>query len=218
MKHVIYRTEYFDHSGKVLRTEEYDAFFNTFPDDTEALDIAAQPPIGCRLLLPKLVAGKLTEEDWLAFAAKKPGYQLKYASRYDLNADQYAIYAIYEKLFEDDGPFEPYLVRVLIGGSKDLTLDMCVEPLDYDLGDIHITRWEAIGPDAEGKGINIVASSNPANDREVQVHYGDWTISGRWESMAQIAPFEFVYHCRNSLFRFDVIFNVERFSQVIDSI
>lgn len=74
MKHVIYHTDYYDHAGNILRDEEYDANFNTFPDDKEALDRAAQPPIGCRLLLPKLVPSRLSKEQWEALIAKQPDY------------------------------------------------------------------------------------------------------------------------------------------------
>lgn len=215
MKHVIYYTEYYDRLGNFLRKEECDAFFFTLPDDTEALDIAAQPPIGCRLLLPKLLEDKVSEGDWRAFAAKKPDYQLKYASQYDVG-DGVAIYSVYERLFEENEPHEPYSVHVSIGDGEDLTLDMCVVPLDYDLGDIHVTRWAKVTQEEDvfmaSKGIDVVASSNPANDKEVHIYYGDWAIRGRWYSMEQIAPFEFVYHCRNSLCRFDVIFNIERYT------
>lgn len=214
MKHVIYYTEYYDHLGNLLRKEENDAYFNTFPDDKEALDIAAQPPVGCRLLLPKLLSGKLSEGDWRAFAAKKPDYQLKYASQYDVD-DGFAIYAIYEQLLDDEEFPEPYMVHVSFGAGNELTLDLCVAPLDYDLGDIHITRWEAVGPDAEDKGISIVAGDNSTQDRQITIYYEDWTVSGRWETMEQVSKDVFKYHCHNSLFPFTVTINIERESESI---
>ena len=209
MKHVIYHTDYYDHAGNILRAEEYDANFNTFPDDKEALDRAAQPPIGCRLLLPKLVPSRLSKEQWEALIAKQPDYQLKYASLFDTD-EGYAIYAIYERIFEDDYPPEPYLVEVSFEGGNDLRLELCVAPTDYDLGDVHITKWEAIGPNAEDKGISIAASDNPNQDKQVSIYYDHWTILGVWDTMEQVEPRVFVYHCHNALFRFDVTFNLER--------
>ena len=143
MKHVIYRTEYY-HPNEIFcyREEEYDAYFNTFPDDKEALDKAAQPPIGCRLLLPKLVLSRLTKEQWETLIAKKPDYQLRYASLFDTD-ERYAIYAIYERIFKDeDWPKLYYIACVSFGENKEVTLDMCVIPEDYDTGDNHYTFWE----------------------------------------------------------------------------
>ena len=47
MKHFICHTDYYDYAGNILRDEEYDAYFKTFPDDKVTLDRAAQPPVGC---------------------------------------------------------------------------------------------------------------------------------------------------------------------------
>lgn len=131
MKHVIYHTDYYDHAGNILRDEEYDANFNTFPDDKKALDRAAQPPIGCRLLLPKLVPSRLSKEQWEALIAKQPDYQLKYASLFDTD-EGYAIYAIYERIFEDDELPELYMACVSFGENDDVTFNLERDPWDGD--------------------------------------------------------------------------------------
>ena len=99
MKRVIYHTEYFDNNGQFLREEEQDAYFNTLPQDSSQLEI--EPPIGCRLLLPKLVPSRLTKEQWEHLCAKKPDYELKYASLCDGENGEYSIYAIFEKRLGD---------------------------------------------------------------------------------------------------------------------
>lgn len=214
MKHVIYHTDYYDHAGNILRDEEYDANFNTFPDDKEALDRAAQPPIGCRLLLPKLVPSRLSKEQWEALIAKQPNYQLRYASLYDTD-DGYAIYAIYERFFESDELPELYMACVSFGENDNVTLDMCVVPMDYDLGNEHVTKWDEVEA-KEGETvktencIRIVSCEDPRKDKQIRVYYGGWTISGKWDTMEQVRPRVFVYHCHNALFRFDVTFNLER--------
>lgn len=215
MKHVIYRTEHYSRGGAFLGEEEYDAYFQTLDNDI-MMDIAVQPPVGCRLLLPKLVPSRISEKQWEKLCSKKPGYQLRYASLYDEDQLRYAIYAIYERMVEDDDYLEPYMAHVSIGETGDVTLDMCVVPTDYDLHDIHITKWDAVDSFGEtggsaSRGISISAAKDPAGDKGVTVFYDDLHISGRWISMEQVSPRLFVYHCRNSLFRFDVSFNIERY-------
>ena len=208
MKHVIYHTDYYDYAGNILRDEEYDAYFKTFHDDKVTLDRAAQPPVGCRLILPRIISRRLSKEQWNSLIAKQPDYQLQYASLFD-TYEGYAIYAIYEQDFDDDFTLEPYWVEVSIGGGNDLKLELCVTPFDYVLGSMHITRWEAFEPNVEDNGICITASNNPTDDKLVNIHYYDWIIRGVWDTMEQVGPHKFVYRCHNSLFRFDVLFDIE---------
>ena len=214
MKHVIYHTDYYDQAGNILREEEYDAYFRTLPEEGST-DIAKCPPVGCRLLQPKLVPSRLTKEQWEILKAKQPDYQVRYASLFDTD-DGYAIYAIYERVFEDVDFQEEYMACVSFGENEELTLGMCVVPEDYDLGFEHVTRWDEVAP-RDGdivnteKGIRIVSSSDPKMDKGVSIHYGGWTISGKWDTMEQIEPRIIVYHCHNSLFRFDITFNLERY-------
>ena len=95
MKRVIYHTEYYDNNGQFLREEEQDAYFNTLPQDSSQLEI--EPPIGCRLLQPKLVPSKLSKEQWEYLKAKKTDSELKYASLCEEGNGGYSIYAIYEQ-------------------------------------------------------------------------------------------------------------------------
>lgn len=213
MKHVIYHTDYYDHAGSILRDEECDAYFNTLPDDDSA-DTEKRAPIGCRLLEPKFVPSRLTKEQWESLMAKQPDYQLRYASLFDTD-EGYAIYAIYERVYEDDELQEMYMACMSFGKNDDVTLDMCVVPLDYELGDEHVTQWDEV-EEKEGEtvktenSIRIVSCADPEKDRQIRVYYGGWTISGKWDSMEQVRPYVYVYHCHNALFRFDVTFSLER--------
>lgn len=213
MKHVIYHTDYYDHAGNILRDEEYDAYFNTLPDD-DSEDTEKLPPIGYRLLQPKLVPSRLSNEQWESLIAKQPDYQLRYASLFDTD-EGYAIYAIYERIIEDDELPELYMACVSFGENDDVTLDMCVVPMDYDLGNEHVTKWDEVEA-KEGETvktencIRIISCADPDKDKQVRVYYGDWTISGKWDTIEQVRPRVFVYHCHNALFRFDVTFNLER--------
>ena len=213
MKHVIYHTDYYDHAGNILRDEECDAYFNTLPDDDSA-DTEKRAPIGCRLLEPKFVPSRLTKEQWESLMVKQSDYQLRYASLFDTD-EGYAIYAIYERVYEDDELQEMYMACMSFGKNDDVTLDMCVVPLDYELGDEHVTQWDEV-EEKEGEtvktenSISIVSSADPKKDKQVRVYHGGWTIFGKWDTMEQVRPRVFVYHCHNALFRFDVTFNLER--------
>jgi hypothetical protein len=93
------------------------------------------------LLQPKLVPSRLTKEQWEHLFAKKPDYELKYASLCDGENGEYSIYAIFEKWLgdDDDGEIsEVFPVCVSFGENEDLTLDMHVIPIDYALDDQHI--------------------------------------------------------------------------------
>ena len=136
MKHVIYHTEYYDRNEMFcLREEECDAYFNTIPEDSSALQETI-PPIGCRLLLPKLVPSRLTKEQWEHLRIKKPDYELKYASLCDGENGEYSIYAIYEKWLGDekDGEIsEVFPVCVSFGENEDVALFLHAIPIDYAL-------------------------------------------------------------------------------------
>ncbi|MBR2166856.1 MAG: hypothetical protein IJ920_00740 [Paludibacteraceae bacterium] len=213
MKHVIYHTDYYDHAGNILRDEECDAYFNTLPDD-DSESMEKFPPNGCRLLELKIVPDRLTKEQWESLMAKQPDYQLRYASLFDTD-EGYAIYAIYERLCEDDELQKMYMGCIAFGQNDDVTLDMCVVPLDYELGDEHVTQWDEV-EEKEGEtvktenSIRIVSCADPEKDRQIRVYYGGWTISGKWDLMEQVRPYVYVYHCHNALFRFDVTFSLER--------
>ena len=101
MKHVIYYTEFYSNNGTSLRAEESDAYFNTIQGDYSDFREKV-PPIGCRLLQPKLVPSRLTKEQWEHLCAKKPDYELKYASLCDGENGEYSIYAIFEKWLGDE--------------------------------------------------------------------------------------------------------------------
>ncbi len=216
MKHVIYHTEYYNRNEMFCqREEECDAYFNTLPEDDSA-NTERRAPIGCRLLQPKLLESQLTKEQWETLAAKKPDYQLRYASMYDVDENQYAIYAIYERVFETDNEPEEYSACVSFGENDEVTLDLCVVPQDHESLDEHMTYWEEVTPqDGEivktGNGISIVSSTKPDRDKMVRVSYGAWSITGKWDAMEQESPGIFIYHCHNSLFRFDITFNIERY-------
>ena len=215
MKHVIYHTDYFDSNGQFLREEEQDAYFNTLPQDELELpeDI---PPVGCRLLQPKLVPSRLSKAQWDYLGAKKPDYELKYASLVDGENGNYSLYAIYEKWlgYEKNGEISSvYPIAVSFGDKEEVTLEMHVIPFDYQLDDEHITRWdEALfeGTDISRTEnyIKIISSPDPAQDKQVIIHHNSWTISGKWETMTQHPDGLFVYHCRNSLFAFDITINI----------
>ena len=207
MKHVIYRTEYYSHAGVLLREEESDAYFNTIENDP-TIEFEAKPPIGCRLLQPKLVPSRISKEQWAVLSTKKPDYQLKYASLYDIDNEQYAIYAIYERYFEEESS-EAYSLCVTIGSKREVSLYLTVIPVDYDLVDFHTTKWDAI----EYDGITPIKTGDCvhiASNNKVTIFYKDFTIEGEWESMEQISKCEFVYHCHNSLFHFDITISIER--------
>ena len=108
---------------------------------------------------------------------------------------------------------EECMAHVSFGGSEEVTLDMCVVSENYDLEDEHITKWDEVKAH-EGQmvktenGIRLVSSTNPIQDKQVQVFYGGWTISGKWETMTQQPDGLFIYHCRNSLLAFDITINI----------
>ena len=208
MKHVIYRTEYFNRAGELLRDEESDAYFNTIEKDP-TINFEAKPPIGCRLLQPKLVPSRLSKEQWEVLQSKMPDYKLKYASMYDVDENQYAIHAIYERVFENEESNEVYTLSVSMGSNNEVCLHLLVLPVDYDLGDSHITRWDAVDYD----GITPIKTDDCVHitsNKKVIIFYKDFTIEGEWSSMDQISKYEFVYHCRNSLFPFDISINLQR--------
>lgn len=99
MRRVIYRTECFEQGGKFLREEEYDAHFHTVPKD-EPANTEAETFKGCKLLHPKHVPSRLTQEQWDVLLSKKPGGQLLCASLYDVSDTQYAIFSMYEQKTE----------------------------------------------------------------------------------------------------------------------
>ena len=214
MKRVIYHTEYFDNNGQFLREEEQDAYFNTLPQDSSQLDI--EPPIGCRLLQPKLVPSKLTQEQWEYLKAKKPDSELKYASLCEDGNGGYSIYAIYEKWlgYEKNGEISSvYPVAVSFGEKEEVMLEMHVIPFDYQLDNEHITRWdeglfEGTDISRTENYIKIISSPDPQKDKQVIIHHNGWTISGKWETMIQHPDGLFIYHCRNSLLAFDITINI----------
>lgn len=210
MKHVIYRTEYYKRNEIFcFKEEESDAYFNTIDDD-DADKTEVQPPIGCRLLLPILLKGKLSQEQLDILTDKKPGYNLRYASIYDVGENQYAIYTVYERIFKgEEYKGEGYWAHVSFGEHDDVVIDMYVIPTDYSLTSKHVTLWNAVNSIKAENGISIFASDNPDQDKVVIICNGDWTISGKWYRMEQISQYEFVYYCRNSLFHFKVTFNIE---------
>lgn len=208
MRHVIYRTEYFNRAGELLRDEESDAYFNTMDGDP-TLEFEAQPPVGCRLLQPKLVPSRISAEQWEILKSKKSDYELKFASLYDVDENQYAIYAIYERVYEDIDSNEVYTLCVSMESNDEVSLHLFVLPIDYDLGDCHTTRWDAI----EYDGTTPVKTDDCVHitsDRKVTIFHKDFTIIGKWESMEQISKCEFVYHCHNSLFPFDITISIQR--------
>ena len=220
MKRVIYHTEYFDNNGQFLREEEQDAYFNTLPQDSSQLEI--EPPIGCRLLQPKLVPSKLTQEQWEYLKAKKPDSELKYASLCEDANGGYSIYAIYEQWlgYEKDGEISSvYPVVISFGDKEEVMLEMHVIPMDYIAGEEHITRWdEALfeGTDISRTEnyIKIISSPYPAQDKQVIIHHNSWTISGKWESMEEASPVMITYLCHNSLFPFKITINIEKEADV----
>ena len=215
MKHVIYSTEFYSGNGTFLREEENDAYFNTLPEDSSGSQEKV-PPIGCRLLQPKLVPSRLTREQWEHLCAKKPDYELKYASLCEEGNGGYSIYAIYEQWlgYEKDGEISSvYPVAVSFGDKEEVMLEMHVIPMDYIAGEEHITRWdEALfeGTDISRTEnyIKIISSPDPAQDKQVIIHHNSWTISGKWETMTQHPDGLFIYHCRNSLLAFDITINI----------
>ena len=208
MRHVIYRTEYFNRAGELLRDEESDAYFNTMEGDP-TLEFEAQPPVGCRLLQPKIVQSRINKEQWEILKSKKSDYELKYASLYDVDENQYAIYAIYERIFKDEESEDVYSLSVTMGRNDEVCLHLDVLPIDYDLGDCHITRWDAVRYD----GITPMKTEDCVHitsNKTVTIFYKDFTIEGEWSSMEQISKYEFVYHCCNSIFLFDITINIKR--------
>ena len=107
------------------------------------------------------------------------------------------------------------MVCVSFGENNDVTLDMCVVKEEYDLDGDHITRWYEVTPqDGEtiktDNGISIISNPDPEKDKQVIVYYGDWTISGKWDTREEEPERTIIYHCHNSLFRFDVMFDISR--------
>ncbi len=96
MRRVIYLTEYFDLGGQFLRQEEYDAHFHTIPED-ESAKTDSKTFKGCKLLHPKHVPSRLTQEQWDVLLSKKPDCQLLYASLFDVSDSQYAVFSMYEQ-------------------------------------------------------------------------------------------------------------------------
>ena len=217
MIHVVYYTEFYDSHGTFLRCEESDAYFNTLPEEASVFP-GTVPPVGCRLLLPKLELSRLTKEQWENLRTKKPEYELKYASLCDGENGEYSIYAIFEKWIgnEENGEISEVLpMCVSFGKNDDVTLEMHAIPIDYALIDEHITRWdEALfeGTDISRTDnyIKIVASPDSTKDKQVSIHHDDWTIIGKWETMEQVSKEIFVYHCHNSLFPFKITINIEK--------
>lgn len=215
MKHVIYYTEFYSCNGTSLREEESDAYFNTIPEDSSD-SLEKVPPIGCRLLQPKLVPSRLTKVQWEHLRIKKPDYELKYASLCDGENGEYSIYAIFEKWLgdeEDEEISEVLPICVSFGENEDVTLEMHVIPIDYALDDKHITRWdEALFEGANisrtDNYITIVASQETTKDRQVIIYQNGWTIVGKWDKMEQVSKDIFVYHCHNSLFSFKITVNI----------
>lgn len=220
MKHVIYHTEYYNRNEMFChREEECDAYFNIIDGD-DADETEAQPPIGCRLLQPKLLASKLSKKQWDNLVAKKPDHTLRYASLYDVDENQYVIYAIYECVTEEVYDGEGYTAHVSLGENNDIILEMFVIPKDFGLapGD-HVTLWHELDYSNMDRRetdnwIRISSSKNPKKDRKVWISRNGWNILGKWESMEHVSLYEFVYHCRNSLFRFDVTINIEKYSDI----
>jgi len=110
---------------------------------------------------------------------------------------------------------EMYIAGVLFGDNNELTLDMCVIKEEYDVTDEHIVRWDEVEVKEEGtfkteNYIRIVSCADPKIDRQVCVFHNGWTITGKWDTMEHVQPHIFVYHCHNAIFRFDVLFNIER--------
>ena len=152
--------------------------------------------------------------------AKKPDYELRYASLCDGEDGEYSYYAIYEKWLgnEENGEIsEVFPACVSFGKNDDVKLELHVIPFDYSIDDEHITRWdealfEGTNISRTDNYIKIVASPVATKDKQVIVYYNGWTISGRWETMEQASKDLFVYHCRNSVFPFDVSINIEKYS------
>ena len=87
-------------------------------------------------------------------------------------------------------------------------LFLLVQPVDYDLGDCHLTRWDAVSYE----GTTLVKTDDCVHitsKKEVIISYKDFSITGKWETMEQVSKDIFVYHCRNSLFPFDI--TIERY-------
>lgn len=108
---------------------------------------------------------------------------------------------------------EPFMVCVSFGGSEDVTLDMCVVKEEFDLDGDRITRWyEEIPREGEtvrtDNGISIRSSDNPEKDKRVAVYYGALSIWGKWDTREEDPERTIIYHCYNTLFRFDIMFDI----------
>jgi len=213
MRHVIYHTEYIDARGMFLREEEYDAYFNTLPEDFQPSEQSAFN--GCRSVKPAHRDGNPAKGQLERLKAKKPGYEQVFLNINDVEDGNRAIYTIYEKMIPDeDAPRAIYYASVEIGEANNgVSFAMDVIPVNYELsGDEHITRWDGVR--CEGKGIfqtgdwiSICESPDAAKDKHVTIVHGSWSISGKWEKMVRKNKFVTEYHCRNSLFSFVITFN-----------
>ena len=212
MKHVIYHTEYIDAKGMFQREEEYEAYFNTLPSDFHCS--ARMAFNGRRLLNPAHRECHLSKEQLECLKSKKPGYELKYVSIYDVDDGNRAIYAIYEKMIPDEKSKAIYSASVEIGEENNgVSFAMDVFPTDYDLSyDEHITRWDGVrcaGTDIlpTDDWISFCESSDAAKDRHVTIVHGNLSMFGICEKMIRKNKFVTEYHCRNSLFPFIITLN-----------
>lgn len=119
-------------------------------------------------------------------------------------------------MIEEQDNREPFMVCVSFGEADEVTLDMIVIQEEYDVADDHLTRWSEITHKDEetiktGNEILIVSSADSNKDKQIYVFNGGWTIFGKWNTKEQLAENMFVYHCHNSLFRFDITCNMERY-------
>lgn len=214
MKHIIYYTEFYNSDGTFLRKEESDAYFDTIHPENQS-HLGNKPPIGCFLLLPKLLSNKLSKEHWANLAAKKPDYQLKYATLCEESTGNYSIYAIYERVIAEEKAGQVYSIALSMGRQDEVSLDLNVIPTDYDIGGEHVTLWDEVAFEGTTRYITdnyvcIKASQDPSEDRKIIIHHSGWTVIGKWETMEQVSKDIFVYHCHNSLFLFKLTINIEK--------
>jgi len=210
MLHVIYHTAYFTNDGAFLSCKELDACFNTIGDEHN-YTLAERPQIGCRLLLPKLELNRNISPKYREYLqSKHPDHNLKFASVSEIDDDFGTIcelYAIYERYIQDEESGEPYSIEVSIGQSNDVCLHLIAIPTDYDGVYYHTTKWDSVDFECNVKtGDCVHISSN----RDVTIFYKDWQINGKWETMEQNSEDDFVYHCRSSLFSFDITISIKR--------
>ena len=210
MLHVIYHTAYFTNDGAFLSCKELDACFNTIEDEHN-YSLAEQPQIGCRLLLPKLELNRnISPKHREYLCSKHPDNNLKFASVSEIDDDFGTIcelYAIYERYIQDEESGEPYSIEVSIGQSNDVCLHLFAIPVDYDEVYYHTTKWDSVDFECNVKTGDCVRISS---NRDVTIFYKDWQINGKWETMEQNSEDDFVYHCRSSLFSFDITISIKR--------